>query len=140
VRTPALTAVLALWCGTPMLLGQTHRSKEPVFIIRRPTIVAFFPVTTKEIDPDTNEALSDFQFYAGEVRGPLSKRGVDFREVYARSFRVVTGGRTIRFRAANGSVGYYFVAPAKTPRVEYGVEADVDLLQMAEKYFGRPAK
>ena len=142
MRIIALTALLTVWSGAPAIPGQTHRSKEPVFVIRRPTIVAFFPVTAKEIenDPDTNEALSDFQSYAGRIRGPLSKRGIDFKEVYARSFRVISGGKTIQFRAVGGKVGYYFVAPAKTPRVEYGVEADVDLLQMAAKYFGPPTQ
>jgi len=133
--TAGLATMLALYCGAPVLLGQSHRPKEPVFVIRRPTVVAFFAVTARDRnDPDTNGALSDFQFYAAKVRGPLSRQGIAFKEVYVRSFRVIHGGRTIRFRA-RGKVGYYFAAPATTPKVEYGVETDLDLIQMAARYF-----
>jgi hypothetical protein len=33
-------------------------------------------------------------------------------------------------------VGYYFIAPGKKPRIEYGVVTDIDLLQIATEYFG----
>ncbi len=111
---------------------------EPVVVIRRATIVAFFtPVTQADLknDPDTNEALADFQFYAGKVRKPLHDAGVDFQEVYARSFRVQRGIRTTIFSPGRVDVGYYFAAPGKEPRVEYGVMTDTDLLEMAKEYF-----
>ena len=67
--------------------------KQPVVVVAGPTIVAFFPITRTELqkDADTNEALADFQFYAKQVREPLKKTGIEFQEVYAQSFRCVSG-------------------------------------------------
>ncbi len=112
---------------------------EPTFDIRRPTIVAFFPpVTQSELakDPDINESLSDFQFHASQVREPLKKSGVDFKEVYTLSFRIRLGKTVTTFRPAKTEAGYYFVTPGKEPRIEYGVMSDVGLLQIANEYFG----
>jgi hypothetical protein len=53
------------------------------------TVVAFFPpVTDAELkkDPDTNEALTDFQLYAIRAHEPLKKAGVEFHELYVHSF------------------------------------------------------
>ena len=111
----------------------------PTFEISQPTIVAFFPpVTQSELvkEPDTNESLSDFQFYASQVREPLKKAGVEFKEVYARSFRLRLRQTVTTFRPAKVEVGYYFITPGKKPRIEYGVMTDVDLLQIANEYFG----
>lgn len=105
-------------------------------------VLAFFPpVSSKELDqgPSTNEALSDFQLYANQVRGPLSKLGVDFQQVYAHSFRVTNAGRATTFHPFD-KIGYYFVAPGRKPRIEYGVATDVDILQVAKDYFGITAK
>lgn len=115
-----------------MFEGHAQDSSEPTFVVRGPTILAFFPPT----DPDTNEALSDFQQYARQARAPLSKLGVDFKEVYVGSFRVTSAGRTTRFRPGRTKVGYYFVLPGKKPRVEYGVMTDSDLIQDAKDHFG----
>jgi hypothetical protein len=114
---------------------------QPSFEIRRPTVIAFFPpVTEKDLDddPDTNEALSDFQFYAAQVREPLRKAGVDFHEAYAHSFRIRLGNKTVAFRPGKVDVGYYFIASGKKPRVEYGVMTSDDILQVAHQYFGIP--
>lgn len=144
MRMRRLVAVLAMCVSGPALEGQTaNPPNQPVFVVRQPTILAFFPpVTSKELDqdPDTNEALSDFQLYANQVRGPLSKLGVDFQQVYARSFRVINAGRTTTFHPAGTKVGYYFVAPGRKPRIEYGVETDLDILQVAKDHFGITAK
>jgi hypothetical protein len=117
-----LVAVTAMCMAGPVFEGHTaNLPKPPVFVVRQPMILAFFPAVTPEEldhDPDTNEALSDFQLYASQVRGPLSKLGVDFRQVYARSFRVTNEGRTTTFHPAGTKVGYYFVAPGKRPRIE----------------------
>jgi len=70
-------------------LVAAESAKQPVFDIKRPTIIAFFPPVTQaqlEKDPDTNEALADFQLYAKQVREPLRKAGIEFHELYAHSF------------------------------------------------------
>ena len=139
-----LIAVLALFSAGLITPGRAEeRPRQPTFEIRGPTILAFFPpVTQKELDrhPDTNETLSDFQYYASQVLEPLSKSGVDFKQVYARSFRVTSVGRTTTFRPGPTKVGYYFVAPGKRPRVEYGVTTDDGLIQVATEYFGLAGK
>ena len=111
--------------------------KQPVFVIRGPTIVPFFsPVTESDLsDGDTNEALSDFQVYAGRVRDPLRKMKIEFHEVYAHSFRIRLGERVTTFHPGKVKVGFYFIAPGKKPRVEYGVQTDIDILEIAKKYF-----
>jgi hypothetical protein len=113
-------------------------AKNTIVVVNRPTVVAFFlPVTSAELnaDPDTNEALSDFQLYATKVRKPLNDAGIGFKEIYAKSFQVQRGTRITTFRPGKVDVGYYFVAPGKEPRIEYGVLTDADLLQVAKEYF-----
>jgi hypothetical protein len=117
--------------------------KQPLVVVGGPTIVAFFPpVTDAELqkDADTNESLADFQLYATRVREPLKKAGIDFHELYAHSFRLRVGKVVTTVRPVKVDVGYYIVAPGKAPRIEYGVMTDADLLQVANEYFGRPAK
>jgi hypothetical protein len=120
--------------------------KQPIVIVRGPTVVAFFePVTQAKLekDPHTNESLADFQLYARSVRAPLGKAGIEFHELYAHSFRLRVGNELTTFRPVKADVGYYLVAPGKKPHVEYGVMTDADLLQVANEYFGitgAPAK
>jgi hypothetical protein len=123
-------------------LGATAES-QTVIVVSDPTIVAFFePVSDKvmEKNADTNEALSDFQLYARQVRGPLQRRSIEFQELYASSFRLRDGNRVVLFRLGKVKVGYYFVAPGKKPRIKYGVMTDADILQMADEYFGIAAR
>jgi hypothetical protein len=113
--------------------------KQPVVVVRGPTVLAFFePFPTAKLgkDADTNEALADFQLYARKVRAPLKKAGIEFHELYARSFRLRVGNKLTTFRPARVGVGYYFVAPGKDPHIEYGVSTDADILQVANAYFG----
>jgi hypothetical protein len=101
-------------------------------------ILAFFlPVTEAELSkhPDTNTALDDFQFYARNVRQPLEKQGIEFREVYQRQFAIRSGTKVYKFAPRKTGVGYYFVAPGKKPHIEYGVMTDADLLRAADDFF-----
>ena len=114
--------------------------KKTIVVINRSTVVAFFaPVTSAELnaDADTNEALADFQLYATKVRKPLNDAGIDFKEIYSKSFQVQRGTEITTFHPAKVDVGYYFVAPGKEPRIEYGVRTDADLLQIAKEYFNQ---
>lgn len=106
--------------------------------VGRATIIAFFaPMSEAElkVDPDANEALADFQFYASHVREPLRKAGIEFRELRARSFQIQVGSRITLFRPEK-NVGYYLIVPGKKPRVEYGVMSASDLMEIASSYFG----
>jgi hypothetical protein len=135
VRYLATLIVCALLCE-PTAAAQ----KVKVVVVSGPTVVAFFPVTEKELsqDPDLNETLSDFQFYAQSVRRKLHDAGIDFQELYASSFRVKCGRKTKTFHPRKSQVGYYFVEPGKSPRVEYGVMTDANVSLIAQEYF-RPA-
>jgi hypothetical protein len=116
--------------------------RQPLVEVRGPTVVAFFePVTQEELekDPDTNEALADFQIYAKKVSEPLRAAGIEFHELSAHSFRLRVGKRLTTFRPAKG-VGYYLVEPGKKPRIEYGVMTDADLIALAKEYFEISAK
>ncbi len=130
-----LFLVSLLVAGTSSLVGAAD---EPLIAIKRATVVAFFrPVAQKELvnEPDVNEALADFQYYASKVREPLKKAGVDFREVYAVSFRIRVGNKSETFRPSKG-VGYYLIEPGKKPRLEDGVMTDIDLFAVVREYFG----
>jgi hypothetical protein len=99
-------------------------------------------VTDAELskDPDTNESLADFQLYAKSVREKLHNAGIEFEEIYALSFAVRCGTKTTNFRPKKAAVGYYFIAPGKSPRVEYGVMTDVDILRVGAAYFHLASK
>jgi hypothetical protein len=117
--------------------------KQPLIIVRGPTVVAFFePITEVQLekDPDANEALADFQFYAKRVREPLRQAGIEFRELYAHSFRLRVGKTLATFRPVKADIGYYIVVPGKKPRIEYGVMTDNDLVGLAKEYFGISGK
>lgn len=133
---------VALVCVLSKVSLVVAAEKQPVVVVAGPTIVAFFPVTKTELqkDADTSEALADFQFYAKQVREPLKKTGIEFKEVYAQFFRVRIGQEATVFRPAKGNVGYYLIVPGKKPRIEYGVMTNTDLLQVANEYFGTAAK
>jgi hypothetical protein len=141
-RLMSAIACIAL-CGLTGPSAPGAAEKPPVVVVRGPTVVAFFePVSQAKLekDPDTNEALADFQWYATSVRDPLRKAGIEFHELYTHSFRLRVGNRFSTFRPVKVDVGYYLVAPGKNPRVEYGVMTDADLLQLATEYFGVRAK
>ncbi|MBZ5505500.1 MAG: hypothetical protein LAO78_08440 [Acidobacteriia bacterium] len=136
-----MCAIACVLCALTGPIAPVAAEKQPIVAVRGPTILAFFkPVPQAKLDknPDTNEALADFQLYATNVREPLRKAGIEFHELYVNSFRLQVGSRLIMFRPAKVDVGYYLVAPGKKPRVEYGVMTDADLLQLANKYFGIP--
>jgi hypothetical protein len=103
-------------------------------VVKGPTIIAFFS-PAKADDPDANEALADFQHYATRDRNSFATLGIEFREVYAPSFRVRVGVNATTFRVGSAGVGYYLIAPGKKPRIEYGV--DNSLIATAHEYFGR---
>jgi hypothetical protein len=92
-------------------LAAGNAAKEPIqtFTVERPTILAFFPpVTDADLDqnPDTNEALGDFQLYATRVSPSLKKAGIDFEVVSAVKFKVKNGANVRTFRTGKIAIGY----------------------------------
>jgi hypothetical protein len=132
-----------IWIGAAVFsvsanVGAQHPSVVPVVNADEPTIVAFFPNAsqTRSDDADSNEALSDFEFYADRVKEPLNRIGIEFTEQFGRSFRIRSGSQSRLFMPKADRCGYYFIARGKKPRIEYGVMTDVDLIVLAKQYFG----
>src|SRR5262245_24640162 len=118
-------------------ISLTEAAAEPEFVIKRPTVIAFYASTKKELaqDKDGNETLSDFLVYAYRARERLKNSGVDFQEVYAPSFRVRYGKTILSFRPTEG-VGYYYIAPGGKPGIEYGVIGDDGILEGVQRHLG----
>jgi hypothetical protein len=136
----AVIAILLLPLWSPPL--QASHNDKSVIDVDRPSIVAFFvpPKHKNQDDVHANDSLSDFQLYLKQAKDPLAKAGIDIYEVYARSFRISTGGKVTTFQTKKAGVGYYLVAPGNKPRVEYGVMTDADLIKVAGEYFGVKVK
>jgi hypothetical protein len=134
VVTIALLSVLSM----PLVAAERERT----FVIRRPTVIAFFPpVSEQELsDAGRNDSLAHFQYSANEVRKPLHAAGITFIENYAESFRIRFGKAVTTFHPEKIKVGYYLIAPGKQPRIEYGVQTEDDLLKIAGEYFGTNVK
>jgi hypothetical protein len=130
-----LALLVAFLCIREGVYAQT-----PVIQIQRRMVIAFFAPAPKggKVAVDSNEELSDFQFYARRVKEPLNILNIDFRVLHVRSFRLHLSKGDIVFRSKADAVGYYLIAPGKKPQIEYGVMTDADLLQLAKRYFGLP--
>ena len=137
MNSPLGLIAVTLLLGTGSALKAQHVPQGSAISIQRPTVTAFYPPVSKgdEANADANEALSDFQFYAGRVKEPLKKLGIDFQELYVHSLRIRLGQRIIAF-LPKSDVGYYFIAPGRKPHIEYGVMTDADLILVAKRYFG----
>lgn len=138
----SLRAVPVVILCVSLFASAAQADEAAQIIVDGPTVVAFFePVTEAELeeDPDANDALDDFQFYARETRIALDGSGVAFHEVYAREISVIVDGVDKVLRP-EVTVGYYFIAPDRTARVEYGVHTDVDVLALVDEVFGPSAR
>jgi hypothetical protein len=137
----AILATLLLLTSAMAAVAQKSVQQQVLIAVTRPTIIAFFsPVDDSSTDADTNEAMADFQWYAMEARKKFRNTQIDFHEIYTHSFRVQVGNKVTMFRPGKVEIGYYFIRPGKTPRVQYGVMTDADLLQLAKEYFGIEVK
>jgi hypothetical protein len=137
-RILALAVVLTTFTIPDSLPAQPPADKVPLVDVHKPTIIAFYvPMSQSDTEnADDVESLSDFKFYAEQVRKPLRDEGIDFHEVYAHSFRIHIGTKTTIFRPIKADVGYYIIAPGREPYIEYGVITNEDLLGVARRYFG----
>jgi hypothetical protein len=111
--------------------------KPPLVDVKGPTLIAFLvPVDTGHSSDDDNEVHADFSVFALEQAKSCRQNGIHFEELHVHSFRVRDGERLTLFRPTKITVGYYLLAPRKKPRVEYGVNTDSDLMEIAREYFG----
>jgi hypothetical protein len=103
-----------------------------------PTVIAFIPPITQadsDKDEENTEALDDIQWYLSQVKAKLEKAGIVVREVNTEKVEIFDGNKKIIFQPRKGEFGYYFIAPGRQPKVEYGVMTDMDLLDVAGQYF-----
>jgi len=140
-RLRLFASILAISFAVPGAVPQSAE-KNLKFEIVRPTVIAYFAPNKKaaSIDDEAGEAYEDFQLYANRAEISLEREGIEFHEVYARSFHVGTGAKLVKFSASKSGVGYYLIAPGKKPRIEYGVMTDIDLLSVAHEYFGMSSR
>jgi hypothetical protein len=105
--------------------------------LERPTIVAAFPVTQSEVakDSETNEALSDFEWYLAVLREPMKRAGIQLSECYEPSFSIQRSTRRRTVRLPPHFVGYYFFDQKGRIHLEKGVDTDTGLIDLANHYF-----
>jgi len=112
-------------------------SAAPTFIVKQPTIVAFFSLKPGDLnDPDIRESYRDFQRYVAAAKQQLERHGVKVEQAVATSFSVQLGKAKMRFTPVRRQCGYYFLAPGRQPQVAYGVISDGDIVRGAQRYFG----
>ncbi len=136
-RLAQFLALLWCVCSGPVSLAQASNVVDGSKLM----IVAFFPTVTPATlsDTESNDKLSDFQFYAARMYHKLQGTEIDFRTVYGREFEVREGKKLVSIHPEQ-EVGYYFMAKGKEPRVEYGVKTDAELMEIAREYFGKVLK
>src|SRR5215470_18203795 len=100
-----VASVLLSVLSMPLVAAERERT----FVIRRPTVIAFFPpVSEQELgDAGHNDSLAHFQYSANEVRQPLHNSGITFIENYGESFRTRLGKTVTTFHPEKIKVGYY---------------------------------
>ncbi len=130
----AVSVVLA-FCV--MASGTGPAKQQTRFVITGPTLISFFlDYTDKEVLADGDEALNDFVFYLPYAEEKLLKAGVQVHAVFkVKSFAVKMGSRWRTVQPQGQAVGYYFIAPGREPRVEFGVEDTESILDFAREYF-----
>ena len=103
-----------------------------------PTLIAFVgPASTADSgNPDLAEALGDFSYHLGTASSNLRDLGFRVMVVESSRFFVVRGARVDTFTVPKdgADIGYYLVAPGRTPVVSYGVQTNGDLIDAARQY------
>jgi len=116
----------------------TAAEQQTRFVITGPTLISFFLNYTDDeiLAEGGDEALNDFVFYLPAAEDQLRRAGVQVHAVFKlKSFQVKMGSRwrTVQPRAQD--VGYYFIAPGREPRLEFGVEDSETIVDSAREYF-----
>jgi len=91
----------------------------------------------KEASTRPSPILCSIYFPPAEDK--LKEAGVDVHAVFkVKSFQVKLGSRWHTVQPRGGNAGYYFIAPGRAPRIEYGVEDTGGILDFARDYFHLP--
>jgi hypothetical protein len=125
---------LLLCVAVPLASAAEQQTR---FVVTRPTLISFFlDSTDKKVRRDGNEALAGFQFYLPDAEHTLEQAGVEVHQVFhVTSFRVKSRSQWRTFAPRKVTFGYYFVAPGREPRIEYGADDTDTILGFAAEYF-----
>jgi hypothetical protein len=111
--------------------------------VRGPTLVAFWPVNAAAVLDSGGadvSALDDFGHYLSAADSGLRSLGVRVVNVGGRTLHLVSADGVTEFTVPPDSsdIGYYLVAPGRSPVVYYGVQMDDELLAAAREYTHGP--
>ena len=128
--------VLLAFCA--IVSVATPAEQQTRFVITGPTLISFFLNYTDDgiLADGGNEALYDFGHYLPAAEDKLREAGVQVHAVLkVKSFQVKIGSRWHTFQPRGNDVGYYFIAPGRKPRVEFGIQETEGILDIARNYF-----
>ena len=122
---------------------------EKVVEVHGPIAVGFFPFVTNEEasrDHEVGEAMAHFSFALQDLAECLKPSGIPVQAVYADSVVFLSGNKrdvlALR-RNSSESVGCYFVAPGRQPKVVIGETGPSSLVVLcpaaASLYFSLPS-
>ena len=133
-----LAAAMTLMLATVSIAAPPAKAPvTPTFIIRQPTIIAFFSLRSGDLtDPDTKQSYKDFQGYIAAAKRELERHGVKVEQSIGTSFTVQDGKAKMGFTPVRRQCGYYFIAPGRQPQVALGVISDEAIVRAAQQYFG----
>lgn len=144
----SLTVRTSVTLTLPELVQRSRRPRDGAsatgaVAITGPTLIIFSPdVSAEEFETDQDyiEVSGDFEWHTGQARAALERLGATVHTRPGNAVRIRVGDqvRRLAVEAHRPRFGYWLVAPGREPKVLHGVYTDVDLMQEAREYFGRP--
>ncbi|AMM52610.1 hypothetical protein TH61_17445 [Rufibacter sp. DG15C] len=95
-------------------------------------------VKEKGEDSGINEVISDFEYYAYEIKDTLEKAGFNTVITTSQTFAVINSNGEKKFinrDLKEGKVGILLFDGIKEPTLDYGLRTDIDYLSVVREYF-----
>ena len=142
-RLGAAALLLAAGCGgrmsAPAPVPLPVTADTGVVSIEGPTLIAFCPPPTTATLADSAEVrrLEEFRTGVGRVRQPFERAGVKVYEQYTDTLaiRERAGGLQIYVPDRADGIGYYLVAPGRSPEILQGLQSETSLRDAVWRYF-----
>jgi len=135
-----LMVIVLIAAGGAACAGQKAAKGVPVIQVKGPTIITHFKeISEEELNKGEGdaEAADDYSYYLYKAEKRFKASGIVLRSILGTRFRVKAGDKLLDFSDDEVGVGYYFIMPGKDAEAEKGVMTDEDLIETAQKYFGR---
>jgi hypothetical protein len=128
---------VSVFLAVCVMVSVAAAEQQTRFVITGPTLISFFlDYTDDEILAEGGESLYDFKSYLPAAENTLRWAGVQVHAVFrVKSFQVKMGSRWRTVKPRESGVGYYFIAPGREPRLEFGVEDSETIVDFAREYF-----